>query len=187
MTSTATMASDPDGARTSATAVDPGEFTAARREVERRRPADPGAVNHNDLRAFMHQWWAAFDHIAPVDFFLAHLDDADMTFVLDGEPLATDHASFRTWYASVPSTIPWDFHDVLDGVTLTGTVATGWTAEYFIRHVGEFHDVPIGQPGDGPGRVFNRVLRVTWQVEHDGERFVIRRYELAVASNAIPL
>ena len=187
MPSTTNMTSNAETPKTSATVADPSAFTDARREVEQHRPADIKTVNHNDLRAFMHRWWAAFDHIAPVDEFLTHLDDADMTFVLDGQPLATDHASFREWYASVPATIPWDFHEVLDGVTIVGTAATGWTAEYFVRHVGEFHDVPIGEPGDGPGRVFNRVIRVTWKVEHDGDRFIIRRYELSVAQNAIPL
>ena len=162
-------------------------FSAARAEVERFRPVDITAPNHNDVRAFIHQWFAAFDHIGPVDFFLDHLDDADMTFNSDGAPIATDHDSFRAWYATVPTTFPWDFHSIMDGVRIAGTAATGWGVEFFFRHVGEYHDVPLGQPGAGSGRLFNRVLRAVWHLQHDGRRFVIRRYELTTADSPIPL
>ena len=157
------------------------QFTPAEREIARYRPRDVQAPNHNDLRSFIHAWFAAFDHRAPAGYFLGHLDDADMTFNFDGEPLARDHESFRAWYADALSHIPWDFHDIID-VTVTGTSDTGWTAEFFFRHVGDWHDTAAD-----PGRDFNRVLRAHWQVEHDSGHFVIRRYELAIAQNIIPL
>ncbi len=163
------------------------EFDRARAEIERYRPTDVKAINHNDVRAFMHTWWAAFDHIGPVEFFLDHFDDSDMTFNLDGSPIATDHASFRTWYDTVPTTFPWDFHSILDGVQVTGTVATGWTVDFFFRHVGEYHEIPLGQPGSGAGKLFNRVLHANWKLEHHDNRFTIRRYELTIADNPIPL
>lgn len=162
------------------------EFTTAERQVLRYRPEDIKAPNHNDLRAFIHSWFAAFDHIVPVEFYLEHFEDADMTFNLDGEPIAADHESFRAWYADVPWHFPWDFHDVLDGVTITGVYSTGWIAEFYFRHVGEYRDKPAGD-SDNAGRPFNRVLRATWRVEHDGERFIIRRYELANVQDVIPL
>ena len=168
------------------TTLDSPTFDAAVRQVEIFRPDDVRAPNHNDLRAFVHRWFAAFDHTAPAEFFLAHLDDADMTFTLDGQVLAHDHRSFRDWYADALDHIPWDFHDVLD-LTVTGTHRTGWTVDFFFRHVGEMHDVPLSQDPHGPGRIFNRVLRATWSLEHDGDDFLIRRYELAVAQNVIPL
>lgn len=166
---------------------DSEEFTATERQVLRYRPDDVKAPNHNDLRAFIHSWFAAFDHTAPAEFFLAHLDAADMTFNFDGEPLATDHDSFRVWYADALRHIPWDFHDVMDGVTITGVYPTGWMAEFYFRHVGDWHDTPIGNSSGGEGRHFNRVLRANWRVEHDGESFVIRRYELANVQDVLPL
>lgn len=158
------------------------DFSAAERQVARCRPADIKAPNHNDLRSFVHAWFAGFDHIAPAEFFLAHFDDADMTFNFGGQPLAHNHASFRAWFADALTHIPWDFHDVLD-ITVTGTHATGWQAEFFFRHVGEWRDSQDSKAV----RPFNRVLRAHWRVEHNGERFIIRRYELSIAQNAIPL
>ncbi len=158
------------------------ESTAAERQVARYKPADIFAPNHNDLRAFVHAWFAAFDHAERAEFFIRHLDNADMTFDFDGRPLATDHASFRTWYADALDHIPWDFHDVLD-ITVTGTAATGWAAEFFFRHVGEWRD---GRDSEAV-RSFNRVLHCHWLVEHNGEHFLIRRYDLTIAQNVIPL
>lgn len=161
------------------------EFTAGERQVAHYLPADLQAPNHNDLRAFMHAWFASFDHAAPAEFFLTYLDDADMTFNMDGQVLAHDHASFRTWYAEALQHIPWDFHDVL-GVDITGTSDTGWTAGFFFRHVGEWHDQPLSEESaTAPGRPFNRVLRATWRVEHTGQHFLIRRYELTTVQTVL--
>lgn len=161
----------------------PLAFTPAERQVARYRPDDVHAPNHNDVRSFMHAWFAGFDHTAPAEFFLAHFDDGDMTFTMDGDPLATDHASFRAWYADALAHIPWDFHDILGDVTIAGIHPTGWTAEFCFRHVGEWRDDPDAYRG----RPFNRVLGANWRVEHDGENFVIRRYALALAQDVIPL
>ncbi len=157
------------------------QFTAAEQEVARYQPRDVQAPNHNDLRSFIHSWFAAFDHRTSADYFLRHLDDADMTFNFDGQALAHDHQSFRTWYADALEHIPWDFHNIID-VTITGTCDTGWTADFFFIHVGEWRDA-----AQDAGRSFNRVLHGIWRVEHTGDHFVIRRYELAIAQNTIPL
>lgn len=157
--------------------TDAPEFTTAEAQVVRYKPQDVAAPNHNDLRSFVHAWFAAFDHRGSAEFFLAHLDDGDMTFNFDGEPLARDHATFRTWYADALDQIPWDFHDIL-GISISGVHSTGWTADFDFRHVGEAGD---------PRRQFNRVLHANWSVEHDGDRFVIRRYELTLAQDVIPL
>lgn len=162
------------------------DFTDAVEQIARYRPRDVRAVNHNDVRAFVHTWFAAFDHTAPAEIFLAHLDDADMTFTLDEQVLASDHASFRTWYADALDHLPWDFHDILS-ISITGTNQTGWGLEFFFRHVGTWHDTPLTQAPDGPGRDFNRVLRATWRLEHTGEDFLIRRYQLDTAHDVIPL
>ena len=168
-------------------APEPAAFTAAQRQVARFRPADLKAPNQNDLCAFVHAWFAGFDHIEPAEFFLAHWDDADMTFNMDGQVLAHDHASFRAWFADALRHIPWDFHAILD-LRVTGTLASGWTAEFFVRHVGEWHEQPPHADADAdaaPGRYFNRLIRANWRVEHDGQRFIIRRYELATAQTLL--
>ena len=161
------------------------EFTAALRQVVRYHPADIKAPNHNDVVSFIHSWFAGFDHIKPAEFFLAHFDDTDMTFNMDGQVLAHNHQSFKDWFADALTHIPWDYHDILD-TTVTGTSQTGWTAEFFIHHVGEWHDIPVSDSNTGPGRPFSRIIRANWKLEHNGEKFIIRRYELSMVQNIIP-
>lgn len=157
--------------------TDPADFAAAEAQIARHKPQDIAAPNHNDLRSFVHAWFAAFDHRAAAEWFLDHLDDDDMTFNLDGEALARDHATFRTWYADALDQFPWDFHDVLH-IVIAGTSSTGWSLDFDFRHVGEAGEAR---------RPFNRVLHASWRVEHDGDRFTIRRYELTTAQEVIPL
>lgn len=71
--------------------ADRAEFTAALREVIRCHPADIKAPNHNDVIAFIHSWFAGFDHIERAKFFLAHFNDTDMSFNMDGQVLAHNH------------------------------------------------------------------------------------------------
>ncbi len=157
--------------------ADQADFTRAEAQIARHKPGDISAPNQNDLRSFVHAWFAAFDHRAAADYFLGHLEDDDMTFNLDGEVLARDHATFRTWYAEALDVFPWDFHDVLH-MTIAGTSDTGWALDFDFRHVGE---------AGTERQPFNRVLHASWRVEHDGSRFVIRRYELSTAQDVIPL
>ena len=151
-------------------------------DILRYRPRDLKATNHNDVRSFIHAWFAEFDHAGPADYFLNHLDDADMTFTLDGAELAHDHATFRTWYADAVSHIPWDFHHIVD-INIAGNADTGWGVEFFFRHVGEYLDTPNTEAK----RCFDRLLHANWRLEHDGRRFIIRRYDLTIARNVLPL
>ena len=161
-------------------------FSAAEQEVSRWRPGDLKAPNQNDVRSFVHAWFAAFDHADATEFFLGHLDDADMTFDTDGEALAHDHASFRAWYADALTHIPWDFREVRD-IAVTGLATTGWTAEFYFRHVGHWRDDPGSAPDAAAGRPFYRVLKANCRLEHVGVHFVIRRYELVTAKNILPI
>lgn len=134
--------------------------------------------------SFIHSWFAGFDHIETSDFFLKHFDNDDMTLNMDGQVLASDHSSFRTWFADALKHIPWDFHEIIAPLII-GTNQTGWLAEFYIRHVGEWHDIPIDDRTTEPGRPFNRLIRVNWTLEHNGKIFIIRRYELAMAQDVI--
>lgn len=164
--------------------LDEKEFMLAQRQVVRYQPISIKAPNHNDVMAFVHSWFAGFDHIEAADFFLKHFDNNDMTFNMDGQVLASDHASFRTWFADALTHIPWDFHEVI-APQITGTYQTGWSAEFYIRHVGVWHEIPIDDPNTGSGQPFNRIIRVNWTLEHNGKTFLIRRYELSMAQNIL--
>lgn len=150
-------------------------FTQAVQQVSIRQPIDIKALNHNDVLSFVHSWFAGFDHIESAEFFLAHLDNKDMTFNMDGQVLASDHTSFRAWFADALKHIPWDYHHIISP-NVTRSFETGWTVEFFVQHVGEWHDIPIGDPNASSGRPFNRIIRVHWRLEHDGKNFIIRRY-----------
>src|SRR5262245_33656298 len=44
------------------------------------------ATNSNDVRLFIYEWFTHFEHASPVDFYLAHLDDKNMSLTFPGVP-----------------------------------------------------------------------------------------------------
>lgn len=127
------------------------DFTAAIRQVIRYYPTDIKVANHNDAICFIYSCFAGLDHIEDADFFLAHFDDGDMTFNMDGQVLADNHQSFRNWFAKALTHIPWDYHNILN-TTVIGNFQTDWTAEFFIRHVGEWHKISLSNNDTWLGR-----------------------------------
>ncbi len=106
----ATSGSPDDGPRPSAERLS---------EVLRWRPIDVLAVNDNDVRGFVHHWYAAFERLRPAEFFLEHFDT---NFVFGDSRTAEE---FRSWYAEWRAHCPWDHHEVLD-LAVAGSFGMGW-------------------------------------------------------------
>jgi hypothetical protein len=142
------------------------------------------AVDDNDVRGFVHRWYAAFERLEPAQFFLAHFDDTeDMVFGKLHSP-----EEFRAWYDNWLRHCPWDHHEVVD-LVVVGSAETGWQVDILLRHVGEWFDdgIPKEYEPGLPGRLFDRYLRQTWAVRHDGADFRIRRIEVWAVRDILPL
>jgi len=82
-------------------------------QVKRFQPhQDRAATNPNDLRRFLYDWFTHFEHAAPVDFYLWHLDDKKMQLSFPGMAPLTSHAAFTAWYENLLAQTVWNFHDI---------------------------------------------------------------------------
>ena len=143
---------------------------AQRAEVLRWRPLEVSAVNDNDVRGFVHSWYAAFERLQVAEFFLRHFD-ADTVF---GESQTPDE--FCAWYADWRAHCPWDHHEVLD-LAVAGSAGMGWRVEVLLRLVGEWFDDAARETGK-PAYLFDRYIRQTWALHHDGSGFRISRCDV---------
>jgi hypothetical protein len=118
------------------------------------RPLEVPAVNNNDVRGFVHGWFAAFERLQPAEFFLDHFDP-DFVF---GDHRTPDE--FRGWYAGWQVHCPWDHHEDLD-LTVAGSAGTGWRVDVLLRLVGEWLD-DAARRTEKPASLLDRYIRQTW-------------------------
>ena len=52
------------------------------------------ATNSNDLRRFIYEWFTHFEHAAPIDFYLSHLDDENLDVRFPGLDPIISHTEF---------------------------------------------------------------------------------------------
>ncbi len=145
-------------------------------QILRYKSRDVQAVNSNDVKSFVYDWFAHFDRIAAPDYFLDHLDPDDMALVF--ARTIRDHDGFRAWYADWVRHCPWDFHDISD-LEVSGSSETGFTAQFTVRHVGEWHGTSETEnPGmqEGP---FDRTVGQLWRVKVVEGQFFITDYRVA--------
>ena len=81
--------------------------------------------SENDVKAFVYQWFAGFDHQADIGFFKKHLnpDKVDMDF--PDFPVKSI-ADFEKWYQNVIDNIQWNAHIVSD-LQVRGDETGGFT------------------------------------------------------------
>lgn len=71
----------------------------------------------NELRAFVYQWFSAFDRQAEEQFFLQHLAIQGLEMRYPGTTLLS-HADFQNWYQNIRNTIRSNIHDI-SGLRIT--------------------------------------------------------------------
>ncbi len=155
------------------TGEDPSSNAAQHAEVLRWRPIDVSAVNDNDVRGFVHSWYAAFERLQPAEFFLDHFDPGTVF----GECRTPDEV--RSWYADWRARCPWDHHEVLD-LAVAGSARMGWRVEVLLRLVGEWLDNDARRSAGKPAHLLDRYIRQTWALRHDGSDFRISRIDVRI-------
>lgn len=71
------------------------------------------SLSPNDVKAFVYQWFAGFDHQAPLESFTRHLDPTGVEIRYPDFPINTT-ADFQRWYQGVIDNIAWNTHEVRD-------------------------------------------------------------------------
>jgi hypothetical protein len=139
----------------------------------------------NDLRSFLYDWFAHFEHAAPVDFYLSHLDDGNMELRFPGSPPITSHSGFTGWYANLLAQTLWNFHDI-DAIQIEKTAPTEYLLSFLVDWYGEVRadsDQLAGWQSRSDSFLYHHFIRQTWTMSV-GDRLVIRR--LVAAAGETP-
>jgi len=67
--------------------------------------------SENDVKAFVYQWFAGFDHQKDIDFFKKHLNPGKVDMDFPDFPVKSI-ADFEKWYQNVINNVQWNAHIV---------------------------------------------------------------------------
>lgn len=105
-------------------------------------------LSHNDITAFVYQWFALFDHQAPIAELKIHLPKEKVMMDFPDFPIRS-HANFARWYDGVKENIQWNTH-LLSNVTVKGSELEGFEVGLHVNwkaktYEGQKYDVSIAQ------------------------------------------
>ena len=124
------------------------------------------ATNSNDLRLFLYEWFTHFEHAAPDDFYLRHLDDANMHVTFPGQAPLTSHAEFARWYSNLRAQTLWNFHDV-SAIDIKRTATHQFLMSFIVDWYGQVKadsDQIAGWQSRADSLLYHHRLRQTWTV-----------------------
>jgi hypothetical protein len=151
----------------------PVEYEA---HVNRFKPeAGLAATNSNDLRRFIYDWFTHFEHAAPSDFYLAHLDDENLDLRFPGMAPITSFADFVGWYENLLAQTLWNFHDV-SAIQIEQTSARQYLVTFLVDWYGEVRpegDQLAGWQSRADSCLYHHFIRQTWTI-NAGDRLVIQ-------------
>ena len=161
-------------------------MTRTTQEILRLKPDDVKQLNTNDVRAFVYEWFAQFEHIVESEYFLSHLDDGDMEIQFPEQTL-TSHEDFRRWYADVIRHIPWDFHEVRS-LEVEGDEDAGFRVSFDVGWYGEkveFDqiDTKYAESWSGTGSLIAQEFRQEWDLRVRDRKLVITSYRVTPAES----
>src|SRR5579872_7287599 len=135
------------------------------------------ATNTNDLRLFLYEWFTHFEHAAPADFYLSHLDGARMHVAFPGVAAFTSHADFAGWYNNLLAQTLWNFHD-LSSIEIKRMTEQAYLISFVVDWYGEVKsdsDQLGGWQSRSDSCLYHHKLRQTWTVRADGRLIMIER------------
>lgn len=135
--------------------------------------------NENDVKAFVHSWFAGFDHQSDRWFFERHLDteNVDMYFPEFG-PIKSI-SDFEKWYQGVIDNIQWNFHEI-SNLRVSGNEEKGFSVSLDISWKAKKYE----------GATLCTEVHQVWKVKVNKDRnFIIERHfalEMADHSELFP-
>jgi hypothetical protein len=143
------------------------------------------AVNRNDVRLFIYDWFTHFEHASKVDFYLSHLDEKQMSVVFPGMSPLKSHSDFVGWYDNLLAQTLWNFHD-LSAIQIEERAPQRYVVSFLVDWYGEVQPGSkqlAGWQSRSDSRRYHHKLRQTWTLSID-ERVVIEK--LVVSSGDTP-
>ncbi|MEZ9060513.1 hypothetical protein [Vibrio pelagius] len=111
-------------------------------------------MSENDVKSFVYQWFAAFDHQRESGYFLNRIADSVQMQYPDF-PIASEE-DFLRWYQGVTDNIVWNAHSI-QGMKVTGDQKSGWLVSYDVNWKATSKD---GQNYDAMVHQELRVIRI---------------------------
>jgi hypothetical protein len=146
------------------------------------------ATNFNDLRRFVYEWFTHFEHAAPTNSLLDHLDDENMYLAFPGSDAMTSHAAFAAWYEDLIAQTLWNFHDVAR-IEIERTAPKQYLISFVVDWYGEVRsdsDQLDGWQSQKDSFLYHYTLRQTWTVS-EADRLVIQRLIVSSGDSPSPI
>lgn len=124
-------------------------------------------TNLNDLRLFIYEWFTHFEHAAPVEFYLGHLDDKKMHAAFPGMTPLASHAEFIAWYNNRLAQTEWNFHEV-SAIRIEQKTPREYLVSFVLDWYGKVKaasDQVAGWQSRSDSFLYHHKLRQTWTVE----------------------
>ena len=157
--------------------------------VKRFKPEpDRAAVNTNDLRRFLYDWFTYFEHAVPIGFYLGHLDDKNMHLAFPGMAPLTSHAAFTGWYDNLLAQTLWNFHAV-SALQIERTGPRAYRMSFIVDWYGEVKadsEQRAGWQSRSDSTLYHHTLRQTWIVTA-GDRLRIEKLLISAGDSPSPI
>ena len=159
-------------------------------QVKRFKPEHGlAATNSNDLRCFVYEWFTHFEHAAPTDFYLDHLDDENLDFRFPGSDPMTSHAAFAGWYENFMAQTVWNFHDI-SAIQIKQLGSRQYLVTFLVDWYGEVRADSYqlaGYQSRTDSRLYHHFIRQTWTIDTACDRPVIQNLVAAGGGSASPI
>jgi hypothetical protein len=146
------------------------------------------ARNFNDLRLFVYEWFTHFEHAAPTDFYLDHLDEETLHVAFPGSEPIRNHDGFAAWYENLIDQTLWNFHD-LERIQIKRTAPKQYVISFIVDWYGEVSSdsdqLDVWQTHKN-SFLYHYTLRQTWTVS-DADRLLIQKLIVSSGDSPSPI
>jgi hypothetical protein len=145
-------------------------------------------MNSNDLRPFIYEWFTHFEHAAPADFYLNHLDEENLDVRFPGSGPIASHADFAGWYENLLTQTLWNFHDI-SAIQVKETAAQQYLVTFVVNWYGEVRgdsDQLAAWQSRSDSSLYDYFIRQTWTITV-GDRAVIQKLVVADGDTPSPI
>lgn len=87
-------------------------------------------LSENDVKSFVYQWFAAFDHQREAGYYLNRI--AEPVNLHYPDSIIKSKADFLRWYKGVTDNIIWNGHTI-KGMSVSGDQQSGWDVSYDVN------------------------------------------------------
>lgn len=163
-----------------------GSAAGYEKQVKRFKPEHGlAALNSNDVRHFVYEWFSHFEHAAPPDFYLDHLADKNLYVSFPGRPAFLSPADFARWYNTLIAQTLWNFHD-LSTIQVKLIAPQEFLVSFVVNWYGEVRqesDPAASWQSRKDSYMYHYTLRQTWTVRSN-DKLIIEK--LVVSSGDTP-